>query len=220
MPDQGRPPGFGTKELPAEPIVTAPDGSHVRELLSLPSGSAVHFEIAPGAVSRAGRHRTVDEIWFILAGRGEMWRCDAVLEEEVSFKPGVCLSRAGGRGRLRPARGGEVAGDDRAAEEARRRARRLRVAHARSKRLGLIELVDEAGVGFGAAGRAALPAVVAGRVQQAGPRRGVLLSGAVAGLAAASRRSRSSRAAFMAVVSIGLFVPSLDRSARTTARMR
>ena len=30
MPDQRRPPEFGTKELPAEPTVTAPDGSHGR----------------------------------------------------------------------------------------------------------------------------------------------------------------------------------------------
>ena len=64
--------GFGTKELPAEHTVTAPDGSHVRELLVLPSGSAAHFELAPGAVSRAGRHRTVDEIWYILEGRGHV----------------------------------------------------------------------------------------------------------------------------------------------------
>ena len=92
MPDQRRPPGFGTKELPAEPTVAAPDGSHVRELLSLPSGSAAHFELAPGAVSRAGRHCTVDEIWFILAGRGEMWRRDGGREEVVSLQLDLCLT--------------------------------------------------------------------------------------------------------------------------------
>lgn len=60
-----RSPGFATKELPAEPGVTAPDGSQVRELLSLHFGSAAHFELLPGAVSLAGRHRTVEEIWYI-----------------------------------------------------------------------------------------------------------------------------------------------------------
>ena len=87
-----RPPRFGTKELPVEPTVTAPDGAHVRELLSLPNGSAAHFELAPGAVSRAGRHRTVDEIWFILEGRGEMWRRDGSFEEVVELAPGLCLT--------------------------------------------------------------------------------------------------------------------------------
>ena len=92
MPDQKRTSGFETREPPPEPTVIAPDGSHVRELLSLPSGSAAHFELAPGAVSRAGRHRTVDEIWYILSGRGEMWRRAAGFEEVVSLELGVCLS--------------------------------------------------------------------------------------------------------------------------------
>ena len=92
MPDQRRHPEFGTKELPAEPTVTASDGSHVRELLSVLSGSAAHFELAPGAVSRAGRHRTVDEIWYILAGRGEMWRRAGSFEEVVELAPGLCLT--------------------------------------------------------------------------------------------------------------------------------
>ena len=72
--------------------MTAPDGSHVRELLSLPSGSAAHFEFAPGAVSWAGCHRTVDENWFILAGRGEMWRRDGGSEEVISLHRDLCLT--------------------------------------------------------------------------------------------------------------------------------
>ena len=79
-------------QLPAEPTATAPDGSSVRELLSLRSGSAAHFEFAPGVVSRAGRHRTVDEIWYILAGRGEMWRRAGSSEEVVVLEPSLCLT--------------------------------------------------------------------------------------------------------------------------------
>lgn len=92
MPDQERTRGFGTMQLPAGPASTAPDGSHVRELLSLPSGSAAHFEPAPGAVSRAGRHRTVDEIWYVLAGHGVMWRRAGSFEEVVELAPGLCLA--------------------------------------------------------------------------------------------------------------------------------
>ena len=88
----GKNPAFDTKALPAEPDVTAPDGSQVRVLLSLPAGSAAHFHLAPGGVSRAGRHRTVQEIWYVLAGRGEMWRQDGLREEVVALAPGICLT--------------------------------------------------------------------------------------------------------------------------------
>ena len=92
MPDHERTRGFETGQLPAAPVSNAPDGSHVRELLSLPSGSAAHFELAPGAVSRAGRHLTVDQIWYVLEGRGELWRRAGRFEEVVELAPGLCLT--------------------------------------------------------------------------------------------------------------------------------
>lgn len=92
MPTDERNPGFGTRELPAEPDATAPDGSQVRTLLSLATGSAAHFSLLPSMVSRAGFHRTVQEIWYILSGHGEMWRMDGRREEVVSLKPGLCLT--------------------------------------------------------------------------------------------------------------------------------
>ena len=92
MPDHEGNPGFGTRYLPADPDTTAPDGSQVRVLLSLAAGSTAHFQLAPAAVSRAGRHRTVEEIWYILAGRGEMWRRDGTREEVVALEPDLCLT--------------------------------------------------------------------------------------------------------------------------------
>lgn len=53
--------------------VAAPDGSEVRILAASPRGSMAHFSLAPGQVSRAVRHRSVEEIWFILEGIGRMW---------------------------------------------------------------------------------------------------------------------------------------------------
>ena len=85
-------PRFAARRLPAEADVTAPDGSEVRVLLALEGGSAAHFRLAPGAVSRAGRHRTVEEIWYVLSGRGEMWRSDGEEEEVVALEPGLCLT--------------------------------------------------------------------------------------------------------------------------------
>ena len=44
------------------------------------------------ATSIAVRHRTVEELWFFLAGRGEMWRRGPDGEERIDeVEAGVCL---------------------------------------------------------------------------------------------------------------------------------
>jgi mannose-6-phosphate isomerase-like protein (cupin superfamily) len=83
---------FATLPLPAEPTVTAPDGSDVRVLLSLSGGSMAHFELGAGQTSLAVVHRSVEEIWFVVAGRGEMWRRQGEQQEVVTLQPGVCLT--------------------------------------------------------------------------------------------------------------------------------
>jgi mannose-6-phosphate isomerase-like protein (cupin superfamily) len=83
---------FGTRVLPARHDVIAPDGSRVRILLSVERGSAAHFELPPGATSIAVTHRRVDEIWYFLSGRGEMWRKSQAQEEIVKVEPNVCVT--------------------------------------------------------------------------------------------------------------------------------
>jgi mannose-6-phosphate isomerase-like protein (cupin superfamily) len=83
---------FSTKRLPVAPNATAPDGSDVRVLLQLRGGSVAHFELAAGLTSRAVVHRSVEEIWFFLTGRGEMWRKLNQREEVVPVESGVCLT--------------------------------------------------------------------------------------------------------------------------------
>jgi mannose-6-phosphate isomerase-like protein (cupin superfamily) len=83
---------FDTKQLPATPDEVAPDGSDVRVLLGLEDGGMAHFELAPGLTSKAVAHRTVEEIWFFISGRGEMWRKQSGREEIVAVKTGVCLT--------------------------------------------------------------------------------------------------------------------------------
>ena len=51
-----------------------------------------HFTLAPGATSHAVSHRTVEEIWYFIGGRGEMWRRQDDREEIVTAAPGVCLT--------------------------------------------------------------------------------------------------------------------------------
>jgi mannose-6-phosphate isomerase-like protein (cupin superfamily) len=79
--------------LPAEPTVVAPDGSDVRVLLTGRHGGLAHFELGSGRISRAIRHRTVEEIWYVIGGRGRMWRRSVAGDETtVDLEPGVCLT--------------------------------------------------------------------------------------------------------------------------------
>jgi mannose-6-phosphate isomerase-like protein (cupin superfamily) len=83
---------FSTKRLPVAPDAVAPDGSEVRLLLGLGRGGLAHFELGPGETSIAVAHRTVEEIWFFLQGRGEMWRKANGEDEVVPVDAGVCLT--------------------------------------------------------------------------------------------------------------------------------
>jgi mannose-6-phosphate isomerase-like protein (cupin superfamily) len=83
---------FETRSLPLRPDVQAPDGSDVRILLRLDGGSMAHFELAAGRTSIAVAHRTVEEIWYIVGGGGEMWRRDAGGESITALEAGVCLT--------------------------------------------------------------------------------------------------------------------------------
>ena len=83
---------FDTKQLSAKRDAVAPDGSDVRILLGLRAGGMAHFQLAPNQTSRAVTHRTVEEIWFFLTGRGEMWRKQDGTTRVVDVSPGVCLT--------------------------------------------------------------------------------------------------------------------------------
>jgi mannose-6-phosphate isomerase-like protein (cupin superfamily) len=81
-----------TKTLPAERDVVAPDGSDVRILLDGSGGSLAHFELGPGETSVAVAHRTVEEIWYFLRGRGVMWRSLGGREVVVDVGADVCIT--------------------------------------------------------------------------------------------------------------------------------
>jgi mannose-6-phosphate isomerase-like protein (cupin superfamily) len=101
---------FDTMQLPGVPDVVAPDGSDVRVLLSLGRGSMAHFELGAGRVSRPVAHHSVDEIWFILHGHGQMWRRQAERQEIVPLRSGTCVSiPAGTHFQFRSDSGGPLA---------------------------------------------------------------------------------------------------------------
>jgi mannose-6-phosphate isomerase-like protein (cupin superfamily) len=82
---------FSHRRLAEAPDAMAPDGSEVRLLATSGRGSMAHFRLPGGGVSRAVRHRSVEELWYFVAGRGEMWRRDADGEATVEVHPGLSL---------------------------------------------------------------------------------------------------------------------------------
>ena len=81
-----------TRSLPIQITTLAPDGSEIRELVQASGGSMVHCTLPAGATSLAVKHRTVQELWYVLGGRGQIWRRRGVQESVADVAPGVSLS--------------------------------------------------------------------------------------------------------------------------------
>jgi mannose-6-phosphate isomerase-like protein (cupin superfamily) len=81
-----------TKIANATPDVIATDGCEVRVLCSLPRGGMALFTLAPGAIAKAVAHRTIEEIWVIIRGRGRMWRKSGEREDITEIAAGVSVS--------------------------------------------------------------------------------------------------------------------------------
>lgn len=89
-----RPPPLG-RASPA-PDATAPDGSEIRLLAGAAHGatraSLCEVRLAAGAVSRPVSHRSVEEIWHVIDGRGQVWRCPpGAGSDPVEVGPGDTL---------------------------------------------------------------------------------------------------------------------------------
>lgn len=78
---------FATSRPAEHHDVLAPDGSEIRFLPQVEGGSMVHCTLPAGAVSLAVTHRTVDELWYVLSGEGELWRRQGGREEIVDLLP-------------------------------------------------------------------------------------------------------------------------------------
>ena len=79
-------------------VIMAPDGSEVRLLLTKEHAatrcSVVEVSIGPGAVSRAVRHQTVEEAWYVIEGEGEVWRCPPGETIEIALPVDVAAGDA------------------------------------------------------------------------------------------------------------------------------
>lgn len=83
---------FETILLPKEYNYLAPDKSEIRLLGSLAGGGMAHVTLPQGKVSQAVKHRTVEEIWYVVDGEGEMWRIHDEKESIEKLFNGICIT--------------------------------------------------------------------------------------------------------------------------------
>jgi mannose-6-phosphate isomerase-like protein (cupin superfamily) len=83
-----------TQALESAREYIAPDGSKVRPLCHIAHrGSFAHFRLEPGEVAKAVSHASVQEIWYVTGGTGQMWRRQEGHEPTVvDLRPGICLT--------------------------------------------------------------------------------------------------------------------------------
>lgn len=62
------------KVLPQEFNYLAPDGMEIRLLAEAVGGGMCHCRLPAGKTSKAMNHKTVEEIWYFLSGKGIIWR--------------------------------------------------------------------------------------------------------------------------------------------------
>jgi mannose-6-phosphate isomerase-like protein (cupin superfamily) len=72
------------------PDDVAPDGSEIRfKVGDAERASLVEVRLGPGMTTRPVRHRTVEEIWYFVAGRGRVWlQRPGAVGETMSVGPG------------------------------------------------------------------------------------------------------------------------------------
>ena len=74
----------------SEPDTIAPDGSQIRLLIDrrhrAEGASLVEVTLPAGQVSRPVWHQQVEEVWYVLEGHGQVWRCPPGAEA-AAFPP-------------------------------------------------------------------------------------------------------------------------------------
>jgi mannose-6-phosphate isomerase-like protein (cupin superfamily) len=82
----------GVKALPRKRDYLAPDGSEIRLLAKASAGDFAHCLLPAGKTSRPVYHRTVEELWYVLRGRGELWRGRSAKDQStVALKEGASV---------------------------------------------------------------------------------------------------------------------------------
>ncbi|BCL78771.1 cupin domain-containing protein [Ktedonobacteria bacterium brp13] len=80
------------KQVPEKMDVQAPDMTEIRLLANMNRGSMVHCVLPPAQVSLAGIHQTVEEMWYVLQGQGEVWLKRQNEEREEAIIPDISFT--------------------------------------------------------------------------------------------------------------------------------
>jgi mannose-6-phosphate isomerase-like protein (cupin superfamily) len=115
-----------TTILPERADAKSPAGADIRFVMACDAGNMIHSTVPRQQVNRATMHATVSELWFVLEGRGEIWRDDGDESCVTALVPGTSVDipvgtafqyrNTGGRGphvhlRLHAALAGRLGGD-------------------------------------------------------------------------------------------------------------
>jgi mannose-6-phosphate isomerase-like protein (cupin superfamily) len=84
--------GFETVQLPPDYDELAPDTSEIRVLGRTARLSTAHGTLPVGATALSLVHQTIDEVWYVLSGRAEIWRKLGDVEETIEARPGTSLT--------------------------------------------------------------------------------------------------------------------------------
>ena len=81
------------KRLKVERDYLAPDDSEIRLLADgIKNGNMAHVLLPPGQTSTAVKHKTIEELWYVIEGNGEMWRKLNESERIDFLFPGASLA--------------------------------------------------------------------------------------------------------------------------------
>ena len=77
--------------LPEKPDAKSPAGADIRYLMEGETGNMIHSTVPAFQINRATVHATVSEFWFVLEGRGEIWRDDGMQHAITELIPGTAI---------------------------------------------------------------------------------------------------------------------------------
>jgi mannose-6-phosphate isomerase-like protein (cupin superfamily) len=80
-----------TTLLPENPDAKSPAGADIRYMMEGATGNMIHSTVPAYQVNKATIHATVSEFWYVLEGRGEIWRGDGFESCVTVLAPGVAI---------------------------------------------------------------------------------------------------------------------------------
>ena len=77
--------------LPELPDAKSPAGADIRFIMDGETGNMIHCTVPPHQINKATVHTTVSEFWYVLEGRGEIWRDNGLESCVTTLVPGTSI---------------------------------------------------------------------------------------------------------------------------------